>query len=36
MSKWQQEEADMPEIGRLLTAMGTPFDEKGDVDFEQA
>ena len=26
----------MPEIGRLLTAMVTPFDEKGDVDFEQA
>ena len=26
----------MAEIGRLLTAMVTPFDEKGDVDFEQA
>ena len=26
----------MPEIGRLLTAMVTPFDEKGAVDFEQA
>ena len=26
----------MVEIGRLLTAMVTPFDEKGDVDFEQA
>ncbi|MCI0845386.1 MAG: 4-hydroxy-tetrahydrodipicolinate synthase [Chloroflexi bacterium] len=26
----------MVEIGRLLTAMVTPFDEKGEVDFEQA
>ena len=26
----------MAEIGRLLTAMVTPFDEKGHVDFEQA
>ena len=26
----------MLEIGRLLTAMVTPFDEKGAVDFEQA
>jgi len=26
----------MAEIGRLLTAMVTPFDEKGEVDFEQA
>ena len=26
----------MAEIGRPLTAMVTPFDEKGDVDFEQA
>ena len=26
----------MAEIGRLLTAMVTPFDVKGDVDFEQA
>ena len=26
----------MPEIGRLITAMVTPFDEKGAVDFEQA
>ena len=26
----------MPDIGRLLTAMVTPFDEKGAVDFEQA
>ena len=26
----------MAEIGRLLTAMVTPFDEKGAVDFEQA
>ena len=26
----------MAEIGRLLTAMATPFDEKGQVDYEQA
>jgi 4-hydroxy-tetrahydrodipicolinate synthase len=26
----------MKEIGRLLTAMVTPFDEKGAVDYEQA
>ena len=26
----------MAEIGRLLTAMVTPFDDKGAVDFEQA
>lgn len=26
----------MTEIGRLLTAMITPFDEKGGVDYEQA
>jgi 4-hydroxy-tetrahydrodipicolinate synthase len=26
----------MPNIGRLLTAMVTPFDEKGAVDYEQA
>ncbi len=26
----------MTEIGRLLTAMVTPFDEKGEVDYEQA
>jgi len=26
----------MAEIGRLLTAMVTPFDEKGEVDYEQA
>ena len=26
----------MTEIGRLITAMVTPFDEKGDVDYEQA
>ena len=26
----------MAELGRLLTAMVTPFDEKGAVDFEQA
>ncbi|MBI4201868.1 MAG: 4-hydroxy-tetrahydrodipicolinate synthase [Chloroflexi bacterium] len=26
----------MTEIGRLLTAMVTPFDDKGRVDFEQA
>ena len=26
----------MVEIGRLLTAMVTPFDDKGNVDFEQA
>ena len=25
----------MKELGRLLTAMVTPFDEKGDVDYEQ-
>ncbi len=32
----QVKEADMAELGRLLTAMVTPFDEKGAVDFEQA
>jgi len=26
----------MKEIGRLLTAMVTPFDEAGGVDYEQA
>ena len=26
----------MRELGRLLTAMVTPFDEKGEVDYEQA
>jgi len=26
----------MKEIGRLLTAMVTPFDEKGEVDYKQA
>ncbi len=26
----------MRELGRLLTAMVTPFDERGDVDYEQA
>ncbi len=26
----------MLDLGRLLTAMVTPFDEKGDVDYEQA
>ena len=26
----------MKKIGRLLTAMVTPFDEKGEVDYEQA
>ena len=26
----------MPKIGRLITAMVTPFDEKGNVDYEQA
>ena len=26
----------MTEIGRLITAMVTPFDEQGDVDYEQA
>ena len=26
----------MAEIGRLITAMVTPFDEKGEVDYEQA
>ena len=26
----------MTEIGRLLTAMVTPFDEQGSVDYEQA
>ncbi len=26
----------MTEIGRLITAMVTPFDEKGAVDYEQA
>ncbi|MEA1959057.1 MAG: 4-hydroxy-tetrahydrodipicolinate synthase [Chloroflexota bacterium] len=26
----------MADLGRLITAMVTPFDEKGDVDYEQA
>ena len=26
----------MAEIGRLLTAMVTPFDDEGRVDYEQA
>ena len=26
----------MKELGRLLTAMVTPFDEKGAVDYEKA
>ena len=26
----------MAEIGRLITAMVTPFDEKGEVDYDQA
>ena len=26
----------MAEFGRLLTAMITPFDEKGDIDYSQA
>ena len=26
----------MAELGRLLTAMVTPFDEKGEVDYDQA
>jgi len=26
----------MKELGRLITAMVTPFDEKGEVDYEQA
>ena len=26
----------MPELGRLLTAMVTPFDDEGKVDYEQA
>lgn len=26
----------MPQFGRLLTAMVTPFDEKGEVDYSQA
>ncbi|MEE9400568.1 MAG: 4-hydroxy-tetrahydrodipicolinate synthase, partial [Dehalococcoidia bacterium] len=26
----------MPSLGRLLTAMVTPFDEKGEVNYEQA
>ena len=26
----------MKELGRLITAMDTPFDEKGEVDYEQA
>ena len=26
----------MKKLGRLLTAMVTPFDEKGEVDYEQA
>lgn len=26
----------MSELGRVLTAMVTPFDEKGDVDYDQA
>ena len=26
----------MPELGKLITAMVTPFDERGEVDYEQA
>ncbi|MBE0481529.1 MAG: 4-hydroxy-tetrahydrodipicolinate synthase [Dehalococcoidia bacterium] len=26
----------MPELGRLLTAMVTPFDDRGEVDYERA
>ena len=26
----------MTEIGRLITAMVTPFDDKGEVDYDQA
>ena len=26
----------MKELGRLITAMVTPFDEKGKVDYDQA
>ncbi|MDI6815451.1 MAG: dihydrodipicolinate synthase family protein, partial [Dehalococcoidales bacterium] len=26
----------MKKLGRLLTAMVTPFDEQGGVDYEQA
>ena len=26
----------MAEIGRLLTAMVTPFDDRGEVDYQQA
>ena len=26
----------MKELGRLITAMVTPFDEQGRVDYEQA
>ncbi|MBT4512313.1 MAG: 4-hydroxy-tetrahydrodipicolinate synthase, partial [Chloroflexi bacterium] len=26
----------MRELGRLLTAMVTPFDENGEIDYEQA
>jgi len=26
----------MRELGRLLTAMATPFNENGEVDYEQA
>ena len=26
----------MKNLGRLLTAMVTPFDDKGEVDYEQA
>jgi len=26
----------LPDLGRLLTAMVTPFDDKGEVDYEQA
>ncbi len=26
----------MQSLGRLLTAMVTPFDDKGEVDYEQA
>ena len=26
----------MIEVGRLVTAMVTPFDESGDVDYKQA
>lgn len=30
------EDLELADLGRLITAMVTPFDDKGDVDYEQA